>query len=141
LLAAMQPGQAAPAAGGYGELALTALLLVVAVCVVVLVLARYAGRWLAARGGGDEGLVRVRARVPLEPRRALYVIEVGGRTLLVGSSEGGISVLSEVEAAALPRSEPRGFAALVAQALARRGRAGRVGGDDAGGRPAGPAAS
>ena len=121
----MQAGQTA-AAGGYGELALTALLVLVVVCVAVAVAARYAGRCL--RGGrGDEGLIRVRGRVPLEPRRALYVIEVGGRTLLVGSSEGGISVLTEVDAGALPRDEGGGgFAALVTQALARRGRRGAM---------------
>ena len=121
----MQPGQAAPAAGGYGELALTTLLVLVVVCVVVMVAARYAGRWLGGRASGD-GLVKVRARVPLEPRRALYLIEVGGRTLLVGSSEGGVTLVSEVdpgEVVAPAAGPPRGFAALVAQALAGRGRA------------------
>lgn len=119
----MEPGQAAPAAGGYGELALTALLVLVVVCVVMLVVARYAGRWLGGRRDGD-ALVKVRARVPLEPRRALYVIEVGGRTLLVGSSEGGINVLSELDGeAVVAEAAPAGvgFAALVAQAIRRRG--------------------
>ena len=122
----MDPGHSAPAAGGYGELALTSLLVLVLVCVVVLVVARYARRWLGGRAPGD-GLVTVRARVPLEPRRALYLIEVGGRTLLVGSSEGGVTLVSEVAAADLPvRAEPArgGFAELVARARARRGRAG-----------------
>ncbi|HVV83671.1 MAG TPA: flagellar biosynthetic protein FliO [Kofleriaceae bacterium] len=92
------------------------------VCVVVIVVARYGRRWLGGRGG-DDGVIRVRGRLPLEPRRALYVVEVGGRTLLVGSSEGGIQLLSEIEAEALPEEPaPRGgFAALVAHALARRG--------------------
>lgn len=151
----MEPGQAAPAAGGYGELALTALLVLVVVCVVLLVVARYAGRWLGGRRDGD-ALVKVRARVPLEPRRALYVIEVGGRTLLVGSSEGGISVLSELDgdAVAAEAATPAGggFAALVAQAIRRRGavakggdvvdaRAGtRVGGDGVGARGGGDGA-
>ena len=38
------------------------------------------------------------ARVPLEPRRSLYVVEVAGKTLLVGTSEMGLSVLSELDA-------------------------------------------
>jgi hypothetical protein len=37
------------------------------------------------------------ARVPLEPRRSLYVVEVAGKTLLVGTSEMGLSVLSELD--------------------------------------------
>jgi flagellar biosynthetic protein FliO len=133
----MDPGQAAPAAGGYGELALTALLVLVVVCALLLVVARYAGRWIGGRRGED-GLIKVRARVSLEPRRALYVIEVGGRTMLVGSSEGGIQMLAEVEASELPAPAVAsgGFAALVAQALARRGR----GGAGAGAAPSGDAA-
>jgi hypothetical protein len=38
------------------------------------------------------------ARLPLEPRRSLYVVEVAGKTLLVGTSEMGLSVLSELDA-------------------------------------------
>lgn len=119
----MQPGQAAPlpVSGGYGALALTTLVVLVAVCVVVLLVARYAGRWLGTRGD-DGGVVRVRARVPLEPRRSLYVIEVGGRTLLLGSSEGGVTMLTELAPEELPPAgmPRRGFAELVAKALARR---------------------
>jgi hypothetical protein len=37
------------------------------------------------------------ARLPLEPRRSLYIIEVAGKTLLVGTSEMGLSVLSELD--------------------------------------------
>lgn len=119
----MQAGTAAPAVGGYGELALTSLLVLVVVCVVVLVVARYAGRWLGGRRRGDE-LVVVRARVPLEPRRSLYLIEVGGRTLLVGSSEGGVTLLTELAAGEVPaavEAERSGFGELVARAMARRG--------------------
>ena len=102
---------------------LTSLLVLVLVCVVAWVALRLVARWLEGRrvGGG----VSVVARVPLEPRRALYVVEAGGRRLLIGSSEGGVSLVTElapeeraVEGAAAAR--PRGFAELVAMAMNRR---------------------
>jgi len=37
------------------------------------------------------------SRIPLEPRRSLYVVEVAGKTLLVGTSEMGLSVLTELD--------------------------------------------
>jgi flagellar biogenesis protein FliO len=43
------------------------------------------------------GAVRVLARCPLEPRRAVYVIEAGGRWLLVGVGEGPMTVLAELD--------------------------------------------
>ena len=114
----------AGAGGGYGALLLTSLVVLVLVCVAAWVALRLVGRWLEGRrvGGG----VSVVARVPLEPRRALYVVEAGGRRLLIGSSEGGVSLVTELapEAAAEPGLEtaprPRGFAELVAMAMNRR---------------------
>jgi flagellar biogenesis protein FliO len=52
-------------------------------------------RLLARRGfagfafGRSAGPVRVLQRVPLEPRRALYLIAAGKRVLLIGSGDGG----------------------------------------------------
>ena len=60
----------------------------------------------------------------------------------MGSSEGGISVLSELEAgdgAGAEAAAGGGFAALVAQALGRR-RAAKVGSDWASAEPERPAA-
>lgn len=109
--------------GGYGALMLTSLLVLVLVCVVAWVALRLVARWLEGRrvGGG----VSVVARVPLEPRRALYVVEAGGRRLLIGSSEGGVSLVTELAPEeAPPHAEvtprPRGFAELVALAMQRR---------------------
>lgn len=121
------------AAGGYGALMLTSLVVLVLVCVAAWIALRLVGRWLEGRrvGGG----VHVVARVPLEPRRALYVVEAGGRRLLVGSSEGGVSLVTElapeevgqgaaevapVAAQAGQAGPPRGFAELVAMAMHRR---------------------
>jgi flagellar biogenesis protein FliO len=62
------------------------------------------------------------ARMPLEPRRSLYVVEVAGKTLLVGTSEMGLNVLSELdggEVRARVGARPT-FADLVKAAWARR---------------------
>jgi flagellar biogenesis protein FliO len=74
------------------------------------------------------------ARVPLEPRRSLYVVEVAGKTLLVGTSEMGLSVLSELDAETVRARavERPTFAELVKSAWARRKRvAGTAGAGDA----------
>jgi len=62
------------------------------------------------------------ARVPLEPRRSLYVVEVAGKTLLVGTSEMGLSVLSELDGDAVRSRvvEKPSFTELVKAAWARR---------------------
>jgi len=61
-------------------------------------------RALGQRGfGKSEGPVRVLQRVALEPRKALYVVRVGTRTLLLGCGEGAspvlITELTEAESA------------------------------------------
>ena len=51
----------------------------------------------------------VRYRLALEPRRSIYVVEIAGRNLVVGSSEAGIQLLAELDADAmkrLPAPEP-----------------------------------
>jgi flagellar protein FliO/FliZ len=117
----MQP-QAAGAGTGYGELVLTSLLVLVLVCAAAWVAVRVLGRWMEGRrvGGG----VTVVARVPLEPRRALYVVEVAGKTLLLGSSEMGVSLISELDGEVLAaeeaaRERPRPFGAAIGDALAK----------------------
>jgi flagellar biosynthetic protein FliO len=65
---------------------------------VVCLLAYVIMRWLSRRGVGHaEGPVRVVARCPLEPRRAVYLLEAGGRCFLVGVGDGPISMLAELD--------------------------------------------
>lgn len=66
---------------------------------LVCLLAYVALRWMARRGSGlrsGRGPMRVLGRCPIEPRRQLVVVEVAGRTLLLGSAEGGLSLLAEL---------------------------------------------
>ncbi|MFN0251339.1 MAG: flagellar biosynthetic protein FliO [Kofleriaceae bacterium] len=71
-------------------------------------------------------LLDVVARLPLEPRRSLYVVEVAGKTLLVGTSEMGLSVLSELDGNEVKaRSVPKqSFGELVRSAWTGRRRLG-----------------
>ena len=110
------------AATSYGDLLVTSLVVLGAVCVAAFVLVRLVGRFLATGRVRGAHLLDVVARLPLEPRRSLYVVEVAGKTLLVGTSEMGLSVLSEldggeVRARAIERPS---FGELVRAAWSRR---------------------
>jgi flagellar protein FliO/FliZ len=112
----------APVGASYGDLLVTSLLVLGAVCVVAFVAVRVFGRWLATGRTRGAHLLDVVARVPLEPRRSLYVVEVAGKTLLVGTSEMGLSVLTELDAAEVKaRTVPtQSFGELVRAAWKRR---------------------
>ncbi|HWS54008.1 MAG TPA: flagellar biosynthetic protein FliO [Pyrinomonadaceae bacterium] len=65
-------------------------------------------RWLLPRlsaVGRPGGMVRVVERAPLDARNSLYVVEVAGRWLLVASSEKGVELVSELDAASAGEAE------------------------------------
>lgn len=72
------------------------------ICVLagVCALAVVSLRWLGARFGQRDGNapMRVVGRLPLEPRRSLLVVKVGGRTVMLASSEAGVHPVGELEA-------------------------------------------
>ena len=75
-----------------------------------------AGLWLR-RSTAPSGM-KVIARLPIEPRRALLVVEVAGRILLLSSSEAGVSMLVELDPSATasfasPRDQAAGPWALL----------------------------
>ncbi len=121
------------AAASYGDLLITSLVVLVCVCIAAFVVVRLVGRFLATGRVRGAHLLDVVARVPLEPRRSLYVVEVAGKTLLVGTSEMGLSVLSELDAGEVrARAVPRpSFGELVRSAWLRRGGAHRDAGEPA----------
>ena len=66
-------------------------------------------RALQQRGfGRSDGPVRVVQRVVLEPRKALYVVRAGDKTLLIGCADGAApALLTELpEGVQLPPSTP-----------------------------------
>jgi flagellar protein FliO/FliZ len=95
------------------------LLVLGLVCVVAWLVVRIGTRRFFGPHRG--GVLDVVARVPLEPRRSLYVVEVAGKTLLVGTSEMGLSVLSELDGERvrtdLERPSPPSSLAAFADAL------------------------
>jgi flagellar biosynthetic protein FliO len=109
--------------GGYGELLVSSMVVLVLVCVVAWLVVRYGGRFIAGARGRSRGM-DVLARLPLEPRRSLYVVEVAGKTLLVGTSEMGLSVLSELDGervrADVARGGGGGLAAAFRAVLGRK---------------------
>lgn len=52
---------------------------------------------LQRRARAETAGMRVLGKLALEPRRAIYMIEVGGRCFLVGVGDGPMTLLSEVE--------------------------------------------
>lgn len=57
--------------------------------------------------GAHRSMVRVVDRVGLDARKSLYVVEVGGRWLLLGASEAGVHLVSELDAAAAEEAAER----------------------------------
>ena len=112
------------AAASYSDLLITSIVVLAVVCVVAFATVKLVGRFLATGRTRGAHLLDVIARVPLEPRRSLYVVDVAGKTLLVGTSEMGLSVLSELDAAEVKARAPSHarptFSELVRNALARK---------------------
>ena len=104
---------------GYGDLLVTSLIVLGVVCVAAFAVVRLLGRVMGRARGG---VMDVIARMPLEPRRALYVVDVAGKTLLVGTSEMGLSVLTELDGGEVRArvAQRRTFAEMVRDAWGRR---------------------
>lgn len=104
---------------GFGAALAQSLLALVAVCV----LAWWALRWGARRGVlPTRGRVAVLDRATLDPGRAVYVVRVGVRTLVLGGSEGSLTLLAELREGELPEPTspaPEGFSERVARLRAK----------------------
>jgi flagellar biosynthetic protein FliO len=76
-------------------------------------------------GTAGKSMVNVVDRTPLDQRRSLYVIEVTGRWLLIGSSESGVQLISELDAEkAEQEAEAIGAGAVSTRARATLSQAG-----------------
>lgn len=78
-----------------GDGVVTALALLAAVCVL-------AALALVKRRPRGEEAVKLRGKLQLEPKRAVYVLEAGGRCFLIGAGDGGMALLAELDAKSLP---------------------------------------
>ena len=88
-------------------------------------------RWLARKGVGQvDASIRLVGRCGLEARKAVYLIEAGGRCFLVGVGDGPMTMLAEIEKSALPSTLAPGanekagsaFGEVLTRVLRRRGR-------------------
>jgi len=95
--------------GGYGVALLQSLLALAAVCVLAWVVLR----WASQRGLGTFARgtrVKVIERVPLDARRTLWLVKVGGKVLLIGAGDGASpTTLTELRTDEVP-DEPSGGA-------------------------------
>jgi flagellar protein FliO/FliZ len=91
---------------GFGETLLKmflSLALVVALCYLILNVGLR--RLLQSRGMpiGRSSVVAVLERVPLDQRRALYVVKAAGEYLLLGGGEKDLSLLAKLDAVEIDR--------------------------------------
>lgn len=78
--------------------------------------------------GRPRGPIRLVGQLPLDARRAIYLVEVGGQVIVVGASEAGLTRIGEVAATELPGAE-RERAGAGASAGARAGAGGAAFGE------------
>lgn len=109
---------ASAGSGGAGLLLFETLLALVGVCLLAVVVLR----WAAGRGLGVAGRGRAIAvldRVALDARRSIVVVRVPGRLLLLGVGENGApTLLTELDEGAWPAEEapsPSEFRNLLAK--------------------------
>lgn len=104
---------------------LITLMAVVVLCVVLLSALRRAGVGKAA------GPLELLARLPLDGRRAVYLVRVGEAVYVLGGSEHSLQKLGELPPGTLPSapSEPQSFRAVLKRALGVRASAGPAKGD------------
>lgn len=103
---------------GYIIETLVTLLAVCALAFVVLWSARRLGV------GRANGPIELHGHLPLDARRAIYLVKVGAQVFIVGVGEGGFTKLGEMPASDLPpasTNRPSPFAAVLARAWRSEG--------------------
>jgi flagellar biosynthetic protein FliO len=91
----------APSATGYGLFILQTVAGLALLAVGAWAFVRLVGPWMHGAAGRRRGRMRVVERLALDQRRAVCIVEVDGVELLVGTGDGGMTLLKE-----LPRRAP-----------------------------------
>ena len=99
----------------YGGYLLETLFTLAAVCAAAFAVL-YGARRLGI--GRASGPISLAGQLPLDGRRAIYLVRVGEQVLVVGASEGGLTKLGEMPASELPARADEPSPAF-AKALAR----------------------
>jgi flagellar protein FliO/FliZ len=95
---------------------LQAMVTVLAI-VVLAVLVIYGGRRFGL--GRPSGPLELVGRLPLDARRAVYLVRVGKVVYVVGASEGGLTRLGEMDAEAVPPAPSGTGGSTFAEVLGR----------------------
>jgi flagellar biosynthetic protein FliO len=99
---------AAPAEGlpstQIGSALLQMLVALALVCGLAVVLLRFGLRRFYPGAGKGPSELQLVARLPLEPRRSVYVIEASGRRFLVGAADSALTLLAELTPASAGKS-------------------------------------
>jgi flagellar protein FliO/FliZ len=105
--------------GSYAGYLLETLLTLVVVCGAAFAVL-YGARKLGV--GRPSGPITLAGQLPLDGRRAIYLVRVGGQVIIVGASEAGLTKLGEVAGSEIPvlANEPSGFAGALARAIAKK---------------------
>lgn len=80
---------------GYGTMLFKMMLALILTCVLAVVILKWGMRKLVTHSNKDDQM-KVLARMAIEPRRSILVVKVGQRTLVLGSSESGMELLTEL---------------------------------------------
>jgi len=85
--------------GSYAGYIVETFVTLLAVCGLAFVVL-YGARRLGV--GRPRGPIQLVGQLPLDARRAIYLVQVGGQVIVVGASEAGFTRLGEVAASDLP---------------------------------------
>jgi flagellar biogenesis protein FliO len=103
----------------YAGYLLETFVTLVAVCAIAFVVLWGARRLGIGRPSGPLELV---GQLPLDARRAIYLVKVGAQVFVIGVGEGGFTKLGDMPASELPRVEATtgsSFADVLSRALSR----------------------
>jgi len=104
--------------GAYGSYLLQTFVTLVAVCALAFVVL-----WGARRlgVGRPSGALRLVGHLPLEARRAIYLVKVGKQVFVVGVAEGGMTKIGELAEAdvPVPEEDKATFADVLAKVTGR----------------------
>jgi flagellar protein FliO/FliZ len=100
----------------YGSYVLETFVTLLLVCVVAVVVLYGARRFGIGRARGPIELV---GQLPLDARRAVYLVRVAGQVIVVGASEAGLTRLGEVAEGTLPKEPQKQVGAPFKDVLAR----------------------
>jgi flagellar biogenesis protein FliO len=104
-----------------GRYIVETLVMLVGVAVLVVLVLAAGRRFGVGRAAGPLELV---GRLPLDGRRAVYLVRVGETVYVVGASESGLSKLGEIPKDGVELSKgdvgPSGFREVLSRVLARR---------------------